>query len=180
MSSTIERILSRLDASDEGVAVKTAAEAAPSAEAKMLATVRRISESSVKTASAPAASAAPATDLHRIAKEASDAEAIALTKQASFLGAALCDGFMERYAQYDAALSGAGVKTAATVDPELIKQAASDGYKQAVADMEKKAEEEYNRGYEDQLKAIHKTAAEVHFGGQQMAHAIVERLHASK
>jgi hypothetical protein len=170
--TTIERILNRLSDSDEGVSVKTASATEPSAEAKMLATIRRVSDSVVKTASE---TSAPATELGRIAKEAADAEQQSLLKQATFLGAALADGFMERYAQYDAALTSSGVKTA-SADPELVKKAAEEGYARAVADMEKRAEEEFNRGYEDQLKAIHKTAAEIHLGGQNMAHAVVERL----
>jgi hypothetical protein len=170
--NTIERILNRLNDSDEGVTTKTAAAATPSAEARMLETVRRISNApAVKTASA----AAPVSDLHSIAKEASDAEGAALVKQAQHMGAVLADSFMERFAQYDSALSAAGVKTAA-VNPELVKQAASDGYRQAVVDMEKQAEEEYQKGYSDQLRAIHKTAADIHYAGQQMAHAVVERV----
>ena len=176
--NTIERILNRLNESDEGVTTKTAAVVEPTAEARMVETVRRISNATAKTAAAPAPTGAPSGDLQRIAKEASDAEQTALLKQAHYMGAVLADGFMERFAQYDSALGNAGVKTAAA-DPALVKQAAEDGYKTAVADMEKRAEEEYNRGYEDQLKAIHKTAAEIHYGGQQMAHAVVERIQAA-
>ena len=175
--NTIERILNRLNDSDEGVSVKTAAAAEPSAEVKMLEAVRRVS-TAVATKTAAATSPTPASDLHRIAKEAADAEYSALLKQAHFMGSALADGFMERFAQYDSALSNAGVKTA-SADPELVKRAAEDGYRTAVVDMEKRAEEEYNRGYEDQLKAIQKTAAEIHYGGQQMAHEIVARVAAN-
>jgi len=173
--NTIERILNRLNDSDEGVSTKTAS-AEPSSEAKMLDAVRRVSAAaSVKTASA---TPTPANDLHRMAKEAADAEGEALLKQAHFMGSALADGFMERFAQYDSALSNAGVKTAGA-DPQLVKQAAEDGYRIAVADMEKNAEAEYNRGYEEQLQAIHKTAAEIHYAGQGMANAVITKIAAA-
>jgi len=173
--NTIERILSRLTDADDGVAEKTAAVAAPSTEARMLDTVRRISTAAVTKTASAAQAAAPASDLQTIAKEAAAAEEAALEAQTKRLGAVFADSFMERYAQYDAALSAAGVKTAA-VNPELVKQAAEDGYRRAVADMEKRAEEEYQRGYQDQLKAIHKTASEIHYAGQSMAHAVIDRI----
>lgn len=182
MSSTIERILAGLNASDDAVSTKTAAVVpGSSTEQKMLETLRRVSESTIKTAAVATgnASNSPANEVERMAKEAAEAEDAAMLRKAHHAGAALADGFMERYAQYDAALTSAGVKTASTVNPAAVKQAAEQGYKQAVADMEKQAAEEFNKGYEEQLKAIQKTAAEIHYAGQGMAQAVIKRAQAA-
>jgi hypothetical protein len=169
--NAFERILSRLEESDEGIQEKTAAAAEPSAEARMLDTVRRVSQASAtKTASANA----PAADLERMAKQAAALEEQALIKEAHFLGAAVADGFMERFAQYDVALNNSGVKTAGA-NPETVKAAAEEGYRAAVADMEKHAADEYQRGYEDTLRTVHKLASEIHYGGQTMARNILQQ-----
>jgi len=174
--SAFDRILRTLDDADAGVQTKTASAAEPSTEARMLEAVRRVAESSSKVAAAPAAAGnSPSADLQRMAKEAQASEQEALTKQAHFMGAALADGFMERFAQYDVALSNAGVKTAA-VNQDTIKEAAAIGYQAAVADMEKTAAAEYERGYNDQLAHIHKVASDIHYGGQAMAASVVEQL----
>jgi len=168
--NAFERILSRLEESDEAVQEKTAAVAEPSADVRLLDTVRRVSAaSSTKTAS----ESKPAADLDRMAKQAQALEEQALVKEAHFLGAAVADGFMERFAQYDVALTNAGVKTASASDPELVKAAAVEGYRVAVADMEKQAADEYQRGYEDTLKSVHKLASEIHYGGQAMARNVL-------
>lgn len=169
------RILSRLEDSDPTVTEKTASEiAAPSIEARMLEQVRAVSEKTaqVQTSNAPTA---PATNLQAMAKTAQEAEQAQLVKQAHFMGAAIADGFMERFAAYDSALSAQGVKTASTVDTQFVKQAAQAAYKKAVADMEKQASAQYEQGYRDQLAAIHKTAAEIHYAGQAVAHNLVEQ-----
>jgi hypothetical protein len=178
--NAFERILGRLSESDGAVTEKTASAepTTPSAEARMIDTVRRVSDATAKTASA-APAAGPAADLARMAKEAAETEAAILQKEAHAYGAALADGFMERFAQYDAALSKAGVKVAAPSE-DLVKQAADEAYKRAVADMEKRAEDEFNRGYQETMAKVHKTAAELHFAGQTMAHNVVERLAGEK
>jgi hypothetical protein len=87
---------------------------------------------------------------------------------------------MERFAVYDTALSAQGVKTATAVSrrapsKQVVKQAAQAGYDKAVADMEKQAGAQYEQGYKDQLATIHKTAAEIHYAGQMVAHNLVEQ-----
>jgi hypothetical protein len=170
IENAFERILNRLEDSDEGVQSKTAAAVEePSTEARMLETVRRVSTA---TATKTASAAAPAADLQRMAKHAQALEEQAMVKEAHFMGAAIADGFMERFAQYDVALNNAGVKTA-SADPTLVKAAAEQGYRMAVADMEKTAAAEYNRGYEDTLRGVHKLASEIHYGGQSMARDVL-------
>lgn len=175
------RILNRLNAADsDSVTEKTAAVVAPqtkSAEAELLATVRAVSNAVTKTASV--SPGRPAASLEKMAKQAFDSENELMSKQAHHMGAALADGFMERFAQYDTALSAQGVKTA-SADPMLLQKTAEAAYVQAVQDMEKHAAEEYQRGYNDQLEAIHKTASEIHYAGQVVANNIVETLRTSK
>lgn len=170
--NAFERILSRLEESDEGVQQKVASVSdEPSAEARLLDTVRRVSAAgSTKVAS----DNSPSADLQRMAKQAQALEEQALIKEAHFLGAAVADGFMERFAQYDTALTSAGVKTA-SASPELVNAAAREGYMQGVAAMEKQAADEYERGYTDTLRGIHKLASDIHYGGQAMARNVLER-----
>lgn len=171
MANTLERILSQLEASDETVATKTAAEQAPepSAEANMINTVRALTE---KTA-APAPEASPAANLSKLAAEAQAVEEQILSQKAASLGAALADGFMARFAQYDTALSDVEVKTASNAsNDDLVKQA----YAAAKADLEKQAQAEYERGYQDQLVEIQKVAAEIHVAGQSSARNVVNSL----
>lgn len=175
--SVIERILSNLEESDnDSVTEKTASDgsdgAAGTDDASLLATVRGISKE-IKTASAdentPKESASG--NLETMAKEAQEAEKERLTKEANFMGAALADGFMQRFAAYDDALSGYEVKTASNGDAEKIAQAA---YNKAIEDMEKTAADEYERGYKEQLVAVHKIASDVHYTGQAVASHILE------
>lgn len=180
--SVFERILQQLDDAD-GVTEKTASEdnAPPekTAEERMLEVVKSVSDGT-KTAAEQPQGGTPAQELEQMAKQAQEAEQDLLLKQAHTMGAAVADGFMERFAQYDVALSEQGVKTASTPDSETIKQAAQKGYQQAVTEMEKRAEEEYERGYVEQLQQIYKTAAEIHYSGQAVAHNIVEQHRANK
>jgi hypothetical protein len=167
------RILSRMSAADAGITEKTASAPStpePDASARMLSTVRAVTNS-VKTA---AAAPTPKASLEKMAAEAQQAEESQLIKQAQHLGAALADGFMERFAQYDAALGE--IKVAAVgADPAQLQKVAQAAYAQAVQDMEKNAAAEYEAGYNDQLKEVHKIAADVHYIGQQTASAIIQQ-----
>ena len=139
----------------------------------MLEQVRAVADATSKTASV--AAPAPTASLESMAKSAQEAEQTQLVKQAHFMGAALADGFMERFAAYDSALSAQGVKMASVPAEGTVKEAAQAGYQQAVADMEKHANAQYEEGYKDQLAAIHKTASEIHYAGQMVAHNLVEQ-----
>ena len=169
-TNAFERILGRLSEAD-GVTEKTAStEVIPSSEEVMLATVRKVAEGT-KTAAATGTSN-PATSLETMAKNAADHEEILLVKQAETLGATMCDSFFERFAAYDTALNAQGVKTAAPAGN--LDAARLDGYKQAEADLEKQATESFETGYEDTIKAVYKTAAEIHYQGQQVAHELIQ------
>lgn len=174
MSNALERILSRLETVDDTVTTKTASEEtpAPSTEERMLATVRSLTEATSKTASAE--EPRPASSLEKLASDAQAAEEQILTKKAQYLGAALADGFMARFAQYDTALSDVAVKTA-TAAPNT-DTLAKEAYAAARADLEKQAQTEYERGYNDQLGEIQKVAAHYHLAGQQSARNVLESL----
>ena len=111
------RILNRMSAAESGITEKTAGATntpEPDAAARMLSTVRAVT-SSVKTAAVVAPT--PKASLEKMAAEAQQAEETQLLKQAQFMGAALADGFMERFAQYDAALSTVKVAEGEGEDP---------------------------------------------------------------
>lgn len=188
--TAFQRILSNLDAADGGVTEKTASDAAPhaapDAAQRMLSTVRSVSnalKTNTKTAAQSSATAPLAPELRRMAKEAKDAEADVMEKQAHAMGSAVCDGFMERFAQYDAALGTLGVKTAQfvpniqgqTVDDGELEKAAQYGYNKAITDMEKTAAAEYERGYDETLEAVYKTASDIHYVGQQAAQELIQQ-----
>lgn len=168
--SAFDRILARLEESDPVVTEKTAA-VTDDAAARMLAKVREVSETATKVASTPEAS--PVADLATLAKSAADMEQTALLKEASFLGAAIADGFMTRFAAYDTALTAQGVKTASTPSPEVQQRIAQEAYAQGQADLEKQANAEYEAGYQQQMLEVHKLAAEVHLVGQATAREIL-------
>lgn len=175
--NAFSRILARLDESD-GVSEKTASvDDAPDTEAVMLDTVRRISESNQKTASDDSAPT-PAASLEALAQKTAAAEEENLIKTAQGMGAIICDSFFERFAAYDTALQGAGVKQAAApaagASQEQLKQAAQAGYQQATQDLEKQAQESFDKGYQDTLQAVYKSAAEIHYQGQLVANEILK------
>lgn len=176
------RILNRLDTASSGVSEKTASDntpkAPPNSEANLLQTVQAITKNaSSKTASARTQEQ-PKSRLELMAKEAQDSENAQMLKQAQFMGAALADGFMERFAQYDSALSQQGIKTAhaaPALNEETLQKVAEAAYSKAVQDLEKKAAVDFDNGFNDQLNAVHKVAADVHYIGQQTAaHIIAE------
>jgi len=177
MSNAFARILERLDQS-EGVSEKTASvQDVPDAEAVMLDTVRRISETNQKTA-ADNSEPTPAASLEALAVKTAAAEEQTLMKTAQGMGAIICDSFFERFATYDTALQGSGVKQAAApagVSQEQLQKAAQDGYQQATQDLEKQAQGSFDQGYQDTLQAVYKSAAEIHYQGQQVAGEILKQ-----
>lgn len=170
-------ILENIIAQMEGEAVtttKTAAVAAPaptsSSEERMLATVRNLTAKTAAAAAQPQGSAVDA--LQKIAHETAAMEEEVMLKQAEFAGAAMCDGFMSRFAQYDGAVGGS-TKTASNADMQKV---AEEAYAQGVADLEKQASDAYAQGYQAQIQEIHKIASEIHVAGQQSARNVLQAL----
>lgn len=141
------------------------------------------------TASAPAAKVAshssPVEDLTKMAADLSKAEHEALTKEAQLYGAALCDGFMARAAQYkEAAVQAAPAQSKTAADasfekfasenPQLVKEAAELGYTATVKQLEKIAEDAYAKGWNDTVAQIHKAACDSFVSGFQTTLSLLE------
>lgn len=138
-----------------------------------------------------AAATSPVEDLTKIAADLSKAEHETITKEAQLYGAALCDGFMARAAQYKEAAAKAGPaptsKTAAAVaggtedfekfaaeNPELVKEAAELGFTATMGQLEKLAEAAYAKGWNVTVQQIHKAASDCFVAGFKDTVAIME------
>jgi hypothetical protein len=171
------QIMQRLEQSTQTATagVKTAAAApngAGSSPDILRETLRATLGGIEKTASAAAAE--PVGDLLKVAEDLSRAEEAQLLKQAQIYGAAMCDGFMERFASYEAAAlqvappqaKTAAAQAAASAQPQAVDQAI-EHIKVAAADPEfiKFAEanpdlvkEAYALGYQRQWEGLVKQA----------------------
>lgn len=127
----IKDIMKRLDASRSDEGIKTASAAPsngtptnPEALRGALRDALAAAPSTEKTA-AVTEPQNPAGDLLKLAEDLTSAEEEAMMKQASIYGAAMCDGFMARFGQYeDAALEAPSVKTAQAQQPQQPQQPA--------------------------------------------------------
>ena len=150
----------------------------------------------LKEATAPeptktASAASPVEDLTKIANDLSKAEHEAITKEAQIYGAALCDGFMARAAQYKEAAEKVGpvlttqsAKTASAEDasfekfaaenPALVKEAADLGFTTTMTQLEKLASAAYDQGWNVTVQQVHKTASDCFVAGFRDTLAIME------
>lgn len=198
----IKDIMKRLDASRSEEGIKTASAATsnrtptnPDALRGALREALAAAPSQVKTAAATEPSRNPAGDLLKLAEDLTSAEEEAMMKQAQIYGAAMCDGFMERFGQYEeAALQAPSVKTAqaqprslaadadlhaiktaaandaefqkfASENPDLVKEAVDLGYRQTWDQLVKTAEDDFQSGYGDTMTEMHKMASECYKQG---------------
>jgi hypothetical protein len=171
---------------------KTASASAPTGSAAPSTDAGERLKQALKEATAPAAQsktasqASPIEDLTKIAADLSKAEHEALTKEAQLYGAALCDGFMARAAQYQEATGKVATvtKTAAAPtgdfekfameNPELVKEAAELGYASTMGQLEKLAESAYAKGWNDTVEQIHKAACDSFVAGFKDTLALIE------
>lgn len=131
-----------------------------------------------------ASQTSPLEDLTKIAADLSQAEHDALTKEAQLYGAAVCDGFMARAAQYQEAtnkIAAAAPKTSpqdfdkfAAENTALVKEAAELGYNTTANQLEKLAEAAYAKGWNDTVEQIHKTACDAFVAGFQETLQLLE------
>lgn len=125
-----------------------------------------------QTKTASADEGQPAEHLIKMASDLAAAEDAAVLKQAQVYGAAVCDGFMARYGQYEKAAAEVmpqmPVKTAgaddsfekfASENPQLVKEAYDLGYQTKLAALQKEAAEQFNAGYNDTMEEVHKLAS---------------------
>jgi hypothetical protein len=198
----IATIMKRLEESEQAsnAGVKTASAQTPAAPpSDALRNELRQALTAVnteKTASAqPTQTQSPAGDLVKMAADLVDAEEEALMKQAQVYGAAVCDGFMARYAQYEQAageVAPVETKTAsaqpvaqdfekfAQENPELTKEAYELGYRTKMAELQKVAEERFEAGYNDTMEEVHKTAAALYKHGSEWAQWAVKTAEAQQ
>lgn len=114
----IGKIMQRLNesrAAEQG-GIKTASTPTPTSPDALRSALRDTLAAAPQTTKVAAvAPTNPTGDLLKLAEDLTSAEEEALLKQASLYGAAMCDGFMARYAQYETAAEqvAPAVKTAA-------------------------------------------------------------------
>lgn len=179
----IKDIMKRLDASRSEEGIKTASVAPqngtptnPEALRGALRDALAAAPSQTKTAAATEQPQNPAGDLLKLAEDLTTAEEEAMMKQASIYGAAMCDGFMARFSQYeDAALQSPSVKTAqmqaapqaaqpATTDADIeaIKTAAANDYEfqKFASENPDLVKEAVDLGYRQTWDGLVKTAEE--------------------
>lgn len=195
----IAQIMKRLEESEQAsnAGIKTAAarpQTGPTSDALRNELRQALSAvSTEKTASHAQPSQAPVAGLVKMASDLVNAEEEALLKQAQVYGAAVCDGFMARYAQYEQAANTvapvASVKTAqvdgdfqkfASENPELVKEAYDLGYRTKMAALQKEAEEQFEAGYNDTLNEVHKTAAAIYKHGAEWGRWAIQTAEAAQ
>jgi hypothetical protein len=169
---------------------------APSATAEKLKAALKeataAASASTPAAEKTAAATSPIAGLTKLASSVAQAEQEALVKEASLYGAAVCDGFMVRLAQYNEAAEKiasqqipAATKTAGNADsfekfaqqnPELVKQAAELGYSSTVNQLEKLAEAAWQKGHDEGTEAIYKAAHSSFVQGYRDTAGLLEAL----
>lgn len=153
-----------------------------------------LKEATAPDATKVAGQASPIEDMTKIAADLSKAEHESLVKEAQLYGAAICDGFMARAAQYDeaarkvaSAQSAPQAKTAAAGDaladtfekfaaenPDLVKEAMQLGYSTTLGQLEKLATDAFDKGWNDTMAQVHKIASDVFVEGFKRGQALVE------
>ena len=210
MTMEIGHILQRLDATKDAAnnSIKTASAAPAQNNADDLRGALRnalTSGETTKTASVSNTST-PQGDLIKMASDLTDAEDAATMKQASIYGAAMCDGFMSRFGQYEKEaeqiVPTTFAKSAGEYDtfekfasdnPDLVKEAYAVGYRQTYDGLVKQANDEFTQGYNDtikqanadyeqgfndQLVETHKVAAHMYKRGAYAINDIIQRTQA--
>lgn len=147
-----------------------------------------VEEALVPVSQKTASTASPVEDLTKIAVDLSAAEHEALSKEAMLYGAALCDGFMARAAQYEAgAQKIASTPPAsqapradddfekfAVANPEVVRDAAQVGYDQAMSQLTKLGQAAYDKGWNDTMHQVHKAASQCFVTGFKAVNDIIE------
>jgi hypothetical protein len=201
----IAHIMKRLDESRtvEQAAIKTASvkTETPNADALRSALRSALSSGTTEKTAAVQQPEDVAGTLLKMAEDLTHAEEEALMKQAQIYGAAMCDGFMNRFGQYEkAAMEVApapkmasapvysqdpdlnAIKTAAadpdfqkfaSENPELVKEAFDLGYQTEWGHLVKQANNEFEQGYNDTMTEIQKIAAQVYANGAITANELI-------
>lgn len=143
-----------------------------------------------------AAQASPLDQLTKLAASVVEDEHAATMKEAQLYGAAVCDGFMARLAQYDEAAQKhaatlpstkiASSASASAVDdfekfasdnPEIVREAHDLGYEQTKSDLNKLADAAWLYGHNGTVQWIHKTASDAFVAGFADIARLIEAAH---
>lgn len=154
-----------------------------------------LKEATAPEAQKTASQTSPVQDLVKIASDLSATEHESLVKEANLYGAAVCDGFMARLAQYNEAsakvtaaqpaTAAPAAKTAseddfekfASENPDLVKEAAQLGYDATMLQMEKLSQAAYDAGWNNTVAQIHKLASDSFVAGFKF---IVDQVEAAR
>jgi len=176
----IAQILKRLDDSrsaDQGIKTASATPAAAPTTDALRTALRSSLAVGQQEKTAAVSTASPTGDLLKMAEDLTNAEEEAMMKQASIYGAAMCDGFMNRFGQYEqaamevapapqakiAASSQGLLPTYTQPDNELeaIKTAAADpGFQKFASENPELVKEAFDLGYQQEMGKLVKTAEE--------------------
>jgi hypothetical protein len=205
--SDIATIMQRLDESRqaENEGIKTAAVSpapAPSADALRSALQSVLSTEKTASAPAPAATESPVDGMLKLAEDLTNAEEEAMLKQAAVYGAAMCDGFMNRFSQYEQAAMATDttkhaaalpspqqhddmleqIKTAAAspdfakfaeANPDMVKEAFDLGYRSQMDELIKTAQNDFDQGYQDAMNEVHKVASTCYAQGAHIINDVI-------
>jgi len=114
------------------------------------------------------ATRAPVDDLMKIASEVAATEQEMAVKEAQLLGRAFADAVVSRVGEWQSAatkvaseqsFAADGLDKFASENPDLIKEAAAQGYAETAAALEKIAAESFDQGYNDMMTEVHEKAA---------------------
>lgn len=160
----IEKILASIRAEKPEATAKpeekTAAEK-PVTAAPAQALAAAVAAAAPEKTAAEKPTASPAQDIAKIASELAAADKVAAEKEAELLGQAWARGALAEFATWQkAAQEMLAAAPAPAVNEAALKQAAEVGYLQAREELEKAAAAEYDRGWNDTVEAIYKTAGE--------------------
>jgi hypothetical protein len=164
LDTILQNIQSAQSASEKVASEKAAA---PVSRDVLAASLNAALSGTTKVAS-ETATRAPVDDLMKIANEVAATEQQMAVKEAQLLGRIFADAVVSRVGEWDDAAtkvaheapSISGLDKFASENPDLIKEAAQQGYAETVAHLEKVAAEDFDRGYTDMMTTVHTKAAE--------------------
>jgi hypothetical protein len=208
----IQQIMKRLDNERTAAAdsIKTAAHnRSTPITGDALRSALRDSLATVETEKIAATASTPQGDLLKMAEDISAAEQEAMSKMAQVYGAAMCDGFMARFASYEDAAGQVAPPPAAKIasapaghdeavemikaasddpafqkfaseNPQMVKEAVDLGYQRTMDSLIKQANDEFNSGYNETMEEVHKLASAAYSAGATHINQAVRQLQAQQ
>lgn len=167
LDTILQNIQSAQSASEKVASEKSAAPATVTRDA-LAASLHAAMSGSEKVASVQT-QRAPVDDLMKIASEVAATEQEMAVKEAQLLGRAFADAVVSRVGEWQAASTKVaadasfgvadGLDKFASENPDMVKEAAAQGYAETKAHLEKIAADSFNQGYNDMMTEVHEKAA---------------------